>query len=230
MQPLNTKKLAAEQAVTHIKSGMMVGLGTGSTAAFAIQKIGDRVKEEGLQIRAIATSKRSEEMAKKLNIPIVGFKDFDRIDITIDGADEVDENLDIIKGGGGALLREKIISMQSNENIIIVDETKLVKHLGRFPLPVEVVPFAVIAVTKKLQELGCTATLRKVNNEIYITDNSNYILDCGFGEIKDPATLHQTINNITGVVDNGLFIQRAGLVIAAYNDGTIKTFYQQKNV
>ena len=228
MQPINTKQLAAEQAVTYIQSGMVVGLGTGSTAAFAIQKIGERVKQEGLQIRAIATSERSETMAKELHIPIVGFTDFDRIDITIDGADEVDENLDIIKGGGGALLREKIVSMQTDRNIIIVDETKLVKHLGKFPLPVEVVPFALIVVDKKLQKLGCITTLRKANTEVYITDNSNYILDCRFGEIKDPASLHQTINNITGVVDNGLFIQRASLVIAAYKDGTIKTFHQKE--
>ena len=228
MQPLNTKQAAAEEAVTYIQSGMMIGLGTGSTAAFAIKKTGQRVKEEGLQIRAIATSERSEAMAKELNIPIVGFEDFDMADITIDGADEVDENLNIIKGGGGALLREKIVSMQTKKNIIIVDETKLVKHLGKFPLPVEVVPFALTIVDRKLQSLGCTITLRKANNEVYITDNGNYILDCHFGEIKDPASLHQTINNITGVVDNGLFIQRASLVIAAYSNGSIQTFKQKE--
>lgn len=229
MQSLNAKQAAAEEAVTYIKSGMMVGLGTGSTAAFAIQKIGQRVKEEGLQIRAIATSERSETMAKELNIPIVGFEDFDRIDITIDGADEVDKNLNLIKGGGGALLREKIVSVQTIKNIIIVDESKLVLYLGKFPLPVEVVPFALVVVTKKLQQLGCTTTLRKANEAVYITDNGNYILDCNFGEIKEPAALHQSINNITGVVDNGLFIQRASVVIAAYKDGTIKTFYQKPN-
>ncbi len=228
MQPVNAKQVAAEAAVTYITSGMMIGLGTGSTAAFAIQKIGARVKEEGLQIRAIATSERSEAMARELNITIVAFEDFDTIDITIDGADEVDENLDIIKGGGGALLREKIVSMQTKKNIIIVDETKLVKHLGKFPLPAEVVPFALTVVDKKLQQLGCTTTLRKANNEVYITDNNNYILDCHFGEIKNPAALHQSINNITGVVDNGLFIQRASLVIAAYKDGTTKTFTQKE--
>ena len=224
MSSVNTKQLAAEQAVTYIKDGMIVGLGTGSTAAFAIQKIGARVAEEALQIKAIATSERSETMAKELNIPIVGFVDFDEIDITIDGADEVDENLDIIKGGGGALLREKVVSMQTRKNIIIVDETKLVKHLGKFPLPVEVVPFALTVVDRKLQQLGCKTTLRKADDKIYITDNQNYILDCHFDEIVDPASLHTAINTIVGVVDNGLFIQRAALVIAAYNDGTIKTF------
>lgn len=228
MQPINTKKAAAEAAVAYIKSGMTIGLGTGSTAAFAIQKLGTRVKEEGLQIRAIATSIRSEEMAKEGSIPIIGFDDFDMLDITIDGADEVDENLDLIKGGGGALLREKVVSIQTKTNIIIVDETKLVKHLGKFPLPVEVVPFALAVVDRKLQKLGCQTVLRKKENEVYITDNQNYIVDCHFGEISDAASLHQTIKSITGVVDNGLFIQRASMVIAAYNDGSIRTFQQQK--
>lgn len=223
MQQDASKKLAAEQAVTYIKSGMMVGLGTGSTAAFAIQEIGRRVQEEGLQIRAIATSDRSEAAANELNIPIVGFADFNMIDITIDGADEVDENLDIIKGGGGALLREKVVSVQSKTNIIIVDESKLVKHLGKFPLPVEVVPFALTVVDRKLQQLGCHTVLRKKDDAVYSTDNKNYILDCHFGTITDPAALQQTINAITGVVDNGLFVNRASFVIAAYGDGSIRT-------
>lgn len=177
-----------------------------------------------MQIRAIATSLRSEEMAKELNIPIIGFDDFDMLDMTIDGADEVDENLDLIKGGGGALLREKVVSMQTKTNVIVVDETKLVKRLGKFPLPVEVVPFALTVVDRKLQQLGCQTVLRKKDNKVYITDNQNYILDCHFGEIDDAASLHQIIKNITGVVDNGLFIQRASMVIAAYNDGRIATF------
>ncbi len=152
MQAVNTKQVAAEEAVTHIQNGMTVGLGTGSTAAFAIQKIGARVAEEGLQIKAIATSDRSEQMAHELQIPIVGFEEIDRIDITIDGADEVDEHLNLIKGGGGALLREKIVSVQTQKNIIIVDETKLVKHLGAFPLPVEVVPFALTVVKRQTRK------------------------------------------------------------------------------
>ena len=227
MQPISAKQAAAEEAVTYVQSGMTIGLGTGSTAYFAIKKIGGRVADEGLQIRAIATSQRSEALAKELNIPIVGFEDFDELDITIDGADEVDENLNLIKGGGGALLREKIVSMQTKKNIIVVDESKLVAHLGAFPLPVEVVPFALTVVNKKMQQLGCTTTLRKAEGKTYITDNQNYILDCYFGKIENPATLHETINHITGVVDNGLFIQRASLVIAAYGDGTIKTFKEE---
>lgn len=227
MQSINAKQLAAEEAVTYVESGMTVGLGTGSTAYFAIKKIGARVAEEGLQIRAIATSERSETLAKELNIPMVGFADFDELDITIDGADEVDENLNLIKGGGGALLREKIVSVQTRKNIIVVDESKLVTHLGAFPLPVEVVPFALTVVDRKLQQLGCTTILRKQEGKTYITDNQNCILDCHFGKITNPAALHQTINAITGVVDNGLFVQRASIVIAAYGDGAIKTFKKE---
>ena len=195
MQSISAKQAAAEEAVTYIKSGMTVGLGTGSTAYFAIKKIGARVVEEGLQIRAIATSQRSEDLARELNIPIVGFEDFDELDFTIDGADEVDENLNLIKGGGGALLREKIVSMQTKKNIIVVDESKLVKHLGAFPLPVEVVPFALTVVDKKLQQLGCTTALRKAESKTYVTDNQNYILDCHLGRLpilqgyRQPSTI-----------------------------------------
>lgn len=224
MQPVNTKQLAAERAVSYIKDGMVVGLGTGSTAAYAIKRIGKRVAEENLQIRAIATSQRSEEMARELNIPIISFEETEEIDLTIDGADEVDENLNLIKGGGGALMREKIVATNSRELIIIVDETKLVKRLGKFPLPVEVVPFALTVVRRQLEQLDCTTSLRMQNNNPYITDNGNYILDCSFGEIKLPAQLHDAIKAITGVVDNGLFIQLAKTVIAGYNDGSIQLF------
>lgn len=228
MQATNTKQLAAERAVTYIQDGMIVGLGTGSTAAYAIKKLGARVAEENLQIRAIATSQRSEEMARELNIPIVSFEEIDQIDITIDGADEVDEQLNLIKGGGGALLREKIVASNSHELIIIVDETKLVKRLGKFPLPVEVVPFALTVVQRQLELLDCTASLRMEGGNPYLTDNGNYILDCSFGEIKLAPQLHDAIKKITGVVDNGLFIQLARTIIAAYNDGSIQLFTNDK--
>ncbi len=224
MQAINTKQLAAEHAVTFIKNGMIVGLGTGSTAAYAIQKIGARVAVENLRIRAIATSQRSEAMAHELNIPIVSFEEVQQIDLTIDGADEVDEQLNLIKGGGGALLREKIVAVNSRQLIIVVDESKMVKHLGKFYLPVEVVPFALTVVKRRLEALNCTANLRMKDDKPYTTDNGNYILDCAFGQIEQPAQLHDTIKAITGVVDNGLFIQRANTVITAYNDGTIRLF------
>jgi len=228
MQPANTKQLAAERAVTYIQDGMIVGLGTGSTAAYAIKKLGARIAEENLQIRAIATSQRSEDLARELNIPIVSFEEIDEIDLTIDGADEVDENLNLIKGGGGALLREKVVATSSRELIVIVDETKLVKRLGKFPLPVEVVPFALTVVQRKLEHLDCTPNLRMQGDKPYLTDNGNYILDCSFGEIKLAPQLHDAIKAITGVVDNGLFIQLAKTVIAAYADGSIQLFTNEK--
>ncbi len=228
MQATNTKQLAAERAVTYVQDGMVVGLGTGSTAAYAIKKIGERVAKENLQIRAIATSQRSEEMARELNIPIVSFDEIDKIDLTIDGADEVDEQLNLIKGGGGALLREKVVATNSRELIIIVDETKLVKRLGRFPLPVEVVPFALTVVQRQLEQLDCIPKLRMQDDKPYITDNGNYILDCYFGEIKLAVQLHDAIKAITGVVDNGLFIQLAKTVIAGYKDSSIQLFFNEK--
>jgi len=228
IQVTNTKQLAAERAVTYIQDGMIVGLGTGSTAAYAIRKLGERVAKENLQIRAIATSQRSEDLARELNIPIISFEEIELIDLTIDGADEVDEQLNLIKGGGGALLREKVVATSSRELIIIVDETKLVKRLGTFPLPVEVVPFALAIVRRQLEQLDCTTSLRMENDKPYVTDNGNYILDCSFGEIKLTAQLHDAIKAITGVVDSGLFIQLAKTVIAGYKDGSIQLFTNEK--
>ena len=221
---MNSKQLAAQKAISFIKSGMTVGLGTGSTAYWAIEMIGEKVKKNELQIKAIATSKRSEEQARSLNIPIVSFAQIDQIDITIDGADETDEQLNLIKGGGGALLREKIVASNSKELIIIVDESKLVKHLGRFPLPVETVVFGWEKVFQKLKALGCVPKLRMENDHPYITDNSNYIIDCAFGEIINPAALHEKLNAMVGVVENGLFINLAYKVIAGFENGKVKIF------
>ena|ERR1035438_1058575 len=221
---MNSKQLAANKAVSFIKSGMTVGLGTGSTAYWAIEMIGEKVKKNELQIKAIATSKRSEEQARSLGIPIVSFAEIDQIDITIDGADETDEQLNLIKGGGGALLREKIVASNSWQLIIIVDESKLVKHLGKFSLPVETVVFGWEKVFQKLQSLGCVPKLRMGNDKPYITDNSNYIIDCAFGEIVNPAALHEKINSIVGVVENGLFINLASKVIAGFENGELKIF------
>ncbi len=221
---MNAKQLAASKAVSFIETGMTVGLGTGSTAYWAIEMIGEKVKKNELLIKAIATSKRSEEQARSLGIPIVTFAEIDQIDITIDGADEADEQLNLIKGGGGALLREKIVASNSRELIIIVDESKLVKHLGKFSLPVETVVFGWEKVFQKLPLLGCATKLRMANDQPYITDNSNYIIDCAFGEITNPAALHEKINAIVGVVENGLFINLATKVIAGFEKGEVKVF------
>ncbi|MEV5028083.1 ribose-5-phosphate isomerase RpiA [Paenibacillus sp. LPE1-1-1.1] len=218
---MESKKLAAEKAVEFVKDGMIVGLGTGSTAYFAIQKIGQKVKE-GLSIRAIATSNQSEELAKELGIPLLPFADIDEIDVTIDGADEVDANWNLIKGGGGALLREKIVAAATKQLIIIVDGSKLVKELGKFPLPVEIIPFGYEMTIRKLQKLGAEPVLRKAGDEVYVTDNGNYIADCHLGSIAQPEELHRMLNLIPGIVDNGLFIDMAAVVIAGYADGSVR--------
>ncbi|MFC5651753.1 ribose-5-phosphate isomerase RpiA [Paenibacillus solisilvae] len=219
---MESKKIAADRAVGSVKSGMVVGLGTGSTAYWAIQAIGARVKT-GLNIQAVATSEKSEALARELDIPIVPFSDIDSIDITIDGADEVDTDLNAIKGGGGALLREKIVAAASRELIIIADESKLVQRLGAFPLPVEVVPFGIELTMKKLAALlACPLNLRQTEDKLFLTDNRNYIVDCHLGAIEDAVQLNQALNMIPGVVENGLFIHMAAKVIVGFNDGTVR--------
>jgi ribose 5-phosphate isomerase A len=224
---MNAKKNAADRAVTFIESGMTVGLGTGSTAYWAIERIGQRVSQEGLRIKAIATSIRSEEQARQLGIPIFPFADLGNIDITIDGADEADPRLNLIKGGGGALLREKIVASNSNRLIIVADESKIVKHLGKFPLPVEIAIFGWEKTIHKLQALGCSPNLRQEDQQPFLTDNGNYIIDCSFGEIADPAKLHEQINAIVGVMENGLFIHMASTLVAGYEDGRTQVFERQ---
>ncbi|MGN6616116.1 MAG: ribose-5-phosphate isomerase RpiA [Ilyomonas sp.] len=216
---MDAKRIAAEKAVEYIKSGITVGLGTGSTAKFAIEKLGYKIVSEGLQIKAVATSKASDALARSVNVPIIPFSTIDAIDITIDGADEVDEDLNLIKGGGGALLREKIVASNSKQLIIVADNKKLVKHLGKFPLPVEVIPFGYEMTIKKLEKLGCKPVLRKKDDEVFMTDNGNYIIDCSFGNILHPKQLHDDINAIVGVVENGLFINMANKVIIGFEDG-----------
>jgi len=218
---MNPKKLAAEKAVEFVEDGMIVGLGTGSTAYWAIQKIAQKINE-GLRIRAVASSRNTEELANKLGIPLVPFSKIDFIDITIDGADEVDHSLNLIKGGGGALLREKILAANSKKFFVIIDESKRVERLGRFPLPVEIVPFASNFTINKLKQLKCEAKIRMVNDTEYVTDNGNLIIDCDFKQILEPAELNKQLNFIPGVVDNGLFTHMVSSVVIGYNDGTVK--------
>lgn len=202
---MNAKQLAAEHAVQFVKNGMTVGLGTGSTSAFAIEAVGKKV-QQGLSIKAVASSLRSEELANNSGITLIPFSEVQTIDIYIDGADEVDKDLHLIKGGGGALLREKILAFNSKQFLVIVDSSKMVQHLGAFLLPVEVVPFAMELTLKQLQKTGCTTSIRMQNNEQYITDNGNLIIDCDFKKIEKVEELHHFINNIPGVVENGLFL------------------------
>ncbi|MNO78183.1 Ribose-5-phosphate isomerase A [compost metagenome] len=223
---MNMKKIAAEHAVQYIEDGMKVGLGTGSTAYWAIQKLGERV-QAGLSIQTVATSKASEKLAIELGIPIIPFNKLDGLDITIDGADEVNEDLHLIKGGGGALLREKIVAHHSKRLIIIADESKWVHTLGQFPLPVEVIPFAVEWTLQALERLGCRVQLRTDEERLFVTDNGNYIADCSFGAIASPLILHNQILSIPGVVDNGLFIGRADLVVIGHQDGSVEVLERQ---
>ena len=216
------KRLAAEKACDYIEDGMIIGLGTGSTVDYALRKIGKMVNE-GIKIKGIPTSFRTKKIAIEEKIPLTSLEDNPEIDLTIDGADEVDSELRLIKGGGGALTREKMIAYYSKKVIIIIDETKVVKMLGiDFSLPVEVVKFGWTSTKEKLKEFNCNVELRKIMNNPYITDNSNYILDCEFDRIKDPVKLEIDINSIPGVVENGLFIGLADEIIVGSKQG-IKT-------
>nr|WP_255654534.1 ribose-5-phosphate isomerase RpiA [Cohnella sp. REN36] len=217
---IDPKKNAAEEAVKLVQDGMIVGLGTGSTAYWAIERLGERV-QEGLRIQTVATSKRSEAQARELGIPILPLEDIERIDLTIDGADEADGDRNLIKGGGGALLREKIIAAHSKRLVIVADESKTVETLGQFPLPVEIVPFGANLTMLRLAALLGHPRLRMDGDRPYVTDNGNWIADCRFGTIADPAGLERELNLIPGVVENGLFIGMAAAVYVGHADGSV---------
>ncbi|WP_236622843.1 ribose-5-phosphate isomerase RpiA [Kozakia baliensis] len=213
------KREAARHAVTYIEDGMAVGLGTGSTAKFMIDALGERVAKEGLRIRGIPTSEASAEQAKGLNIPITDFAADPFLDIAIDGADEVQRgSLYLVKGLGGALLREKIVAASARRFVIIVDESKLVDDLGTHaPIPVEITPWGWERAAKLLGDTGahaCKPRMKRDGN-LFITDNGNMILDCHYPSIDDPRALSQSIIDITGVVDHGLFLGMTSEVLVA---------------
>ncbi|MCB9435547.1 MAG: ribose-5-phosphate isomerase RpiA [Anaerolineales bacterium] len=216
------KRQAAERAVEYIESGMVVGLGHGSTAIFAVQRLATLIKDGILRdIVAIPCSKAVEQEARHLEIPLTTFATHPHIDITIDGADEVDSNLNLIKGGGGALLREKIVAQASQREIIVVDEGKLSSALGtRFDVPVEVVSFGWQSQTRFLEDLGAVWRLRLDNTEQpLVTDQGNFILDCQFGPIDDPIQLGQALDSRAVIVEHGLFLGLATEVIVGAADG-----------
>ncbi|MFP4198442.1 MAG: ribose-5-phosphate isomerase RpiA [Halanaerobium sp.] len=218
---MKAKKLTGEKATEYIEDGMIIGLGTGSTAYYAIKKVGEMVRN-GLKVRAVPTSKETAELAAEEGIELVELADVESLAVTIDGADEVDPNFNLIKGGGGALLREKIVASATEKLIIVVDETKMVEHLGAFPLPVEVTPFSWQYTQRMIEKFSCSSEIRKEDGEIFVTDNGNYILDCNFGKIEDPVKITVELNKLPGVVENGIFAEMAEVVVIGFNDGRVE--------
>ncbi|CDQ20231.1 ribose-5-phosphate isomerase [Halobacillus karajensis] len=211
------KKAAGENAVNYIEDGMTLGLGSGSTVYWALKKLSEQVKQ-GLNVKGIPSSKRTESWAKNLGIPLTTFHEIQELDLAIDGADEIDANLHLLKGGGGSLVREKIVNTASKRVIIIADQSKRVAQLGNRPLPVEVLPFGWEVTAKRISHLGAHITLRDKENQPFISDNGNYILDCQFPLITDPAELHNTLIQLVGVVETGLFVELADRVILGQDD------------
>jgi ribose 5-phosphate isomerase A len=213
------KEAAGRAAAKLVCDGDIVGLGTGSTAYFAVVALGERVKA-GLKIIGIPTSIQTADLARAVGIPLTTLDEHPEIDITIDGADEVDAKLNLIKGGGGALLREKVVASVTKKMVVVADSGKIVSALGKFPLPVEVISFARTVVEKKIVALGAMPKLRtKSDGTPYLTDNGNQILDCSFGKIVDPPALARELDDMPGVVGHGLFIGLAKLALVGRGDG-----------
>jgi ribose 5-phosphate isomerase A len=219
---MDAKEAAARRAVEYVRSGMTLGLGTGSTTTYAIQALGERIRREGLQVRGVPTSDRTRELAETLQIPLTDFSTGSELDLTIDGADEVDPALNLIKGGGGALVREKLVASASRELIIICDDSKLKPVLGTFPLPVAVIPFAWETTRQRLLRL-CPHITRRETGEApgkpFVTDDGLYILDLHLGSIPDVPALAREIKQTVGVAEVGLFVGLASRVVVGYEDG-----------
>ena len=209
------KEAAARASLQYVKDGQVVGLGTGSTAAYFIKLLGEKVKS-GLHIKGIPTSVRSRDLAQSLDIPLTTLDECQEIDVTVDGADEVDPQLRLIKGGGGALLREKIVASATRTMVVVADASKQVQTLGKFPLPVEVIKFAQVLVAKRIAALGAQVELRlNPDKTPYMTDENNHILDCRFGVIQDADRLARQLSQMPGVVEHGLFIGMAKVALFA---------------
>lgn len=222
------KSAAANRAVAYVKAGMRVGLGTGSTAAFMVRALGGRVRKEGLKIRGVPTSTRTAQLAREVGIDVITLDEAQRLDVTIDGADEFDPDLNLIKGGGGALLQEKIVATASDRMIVIADAAKQVEVLGAFPLPVEVIRFgrdttcdAIARVLRQADVARRDVTLRMDGDAPYVTDEGNHILDLHLDRIGDARRLAADLNQIAGVVENGLFIGLCDTVLIGHGDGRV---------
>lgn len=216
------KQAVARAAVELVESGSVVGLGSGSTSTYAIRFLAERV-QKGLKIIGVPTSQKSKELAEQLGIPLATLEEEPDIDIDIDGADEIDPQLNLIKGGGGAFLREKIIASVSRRFVVIADSAKQVKRLGKFPLPVEVISFAQSLIKPRIEALGARVSLRSyAYGNPYVTDEGHHILDCSFGEIADPPALAEALRRIPGVVEHGLFIGMAEMALVGKNSDVVQ--------
>ena len=229
LSPIDKAKfVAARRAVDFVQTGMKVGLGTGSTAAWMVRCLGERVREEGLRIKGVPTSTRTAELARQVGIQVISLDEAKWLDLTIDGADEFDQNLCLIKGGGAALLQEKIVATASDQMIVIADAAKEVAQLGAFPLPVEIIPFGWQTTKALLEEtlvsmdvLNRDVTLRMNGDRPLVTDEANYIVDLHLKRIGNPRQLALVLNQIPGVVENGLFIDICDVVVVGHADGRV---------
>lgn len=231
LSPIDIAKFAAaKRASGFVEDGMRVGLGTGSTAAWLVKCLGERVQDEGLAITAVATSSQTAKQAEEVGIRVSSLNEVKWLDLTIDGADEYDDELNLIKGGGGALLQEKIVATASDRMIVIADSTKKVATLGAFPLPVEVLAFGMPTTQLLLEEMlngldvmGNRATPRMVDDDLFVTDEGNHILDLHLGRIGNARQLALILNQVPGVVENGLFIDICDVIVTGHGDGTVET-------
>jgi ribose 5-phosphate isomerase A len=220
----DAKEQVGKRGAELVEAGMAVGLGTGTTATHFIRALATRNAQMTLNIRCVASSEMSADLARNLGLYVTTLNDLPRLDLYIDGADEVDPKLNLIKGGGGAHLREKIVASSSDQFVVLVDSSKIVPVLGKFPLPVEVVKMAYVPVQRKLDILGLNPILRleKGTNEPLLTDENNYILDCHCGPILDPEKISSEIRNVVGVVEHGLFLKMASACFVGGDDGVIE--------
>lgn len=230
MSPIDKAKfVAARRAADFVEDGMRVGLGTGSTAAWLVKCLGEQVRDDGLRIRGVPTSTQTAELAREVGIEVITLDDAKWLDLTIDGADEFDGDLNLIKGGGGALLQEKIVATASDRMIVIADVGKEVEHLGAFPLPIEVIPFGLQTTRALVEEtlismdvLGRQSALRMKDDKPFVTDEGNHILDLQLQRIGNPRQLALVLNQLPGVVENGLFIDICDTVVIGFGDGRVE--------
>ena len=235
LSPIDTAKhAAARRSVDFVETGMKLGLGTGSTAAWMVRALGERIRNEGLRVTGVATSSRTAELARQAGVPVTTLDEAKWLDLTIDGADEFDAHLNLIKGGGAALLQEKIVATASDRMIVIADAAKQVSHLGAFPLPVEIVPFGWQTTKALIEEmlagldvLNRDCTLRMAQDTPLITDERNYIVDLHLRRIGNPRQLALALNQIPGVVENGLFLDICDTVILGHGDGRVDVLNAQ---